>query len=305
MIKREDGFSLVELMVTMTVFVFFIAAASGVFTGLLTQFKQQSRTAEAQIEGVVGLEILRQDLEQAGYGLPHNLTGVADTDNDGNFWEHLTGYYEAASTGSSPDPASFNDGDASTGTNGNPPRAILSGDDTGLNNSDYLVIKSLKVSRNFAAGKWQPLLSDGTKSWWVPHWENICRDENNDHYPNARVIVISPGSTGTSSMSLVVSGGNYFTYADSYPAGFFPPSGTAYIMYGVDSDTDLRMPFNRADYYISNANVPKRCAPNTGVLEKATINHSDGGRSAMPLLDCVADFQVNFWLDTNGDGNID
>jgi type II secretory pathway pseudopilin PulG len=306
-INSEAGFSLVELLVTMTVFIFFIAAASGVFTGLLTQFKQQGRTTEAQIEGIVGLEILRQDIEQAGYGLPQNLTGVTDVDNDGNFWEHLTGYYEAVSTGSSPDPASFNDGNASTGTNGNPPRAILSGDNSGLNNSDYLVIKSLKVARNFTAGKWQPILSDGSKMWWDPHLENVCRDDNNDHYPNVRTIVISPGSTETSAMALVVSGGSYFGGADdttwlsnSKPATGLPPN----IMYGVDPDTDLRMPFNRADYYISNANVPKRCAPNTGVLVKATINHADGKRSVMPLLDCVADFQVNFWLDTNADGNI-
>jgi len=58
MIKREDGFTLVELMITMVVFVFFIAAASNVFTGLRTQFKQQIKLAETNIEGIGGLEIL-------------------------------------------------------------------------------------------------------------------------------------------------------------------------------------------------------------------------------------------------------
>ena len=55
-ITNHAGFTLVELLITMVVFVFVIAAASGVFTGLLTQFKQQSKIAETKIEGIVGLE---------------------------------------------------------------------------------------------------------------------------------------------------------------------------------------------------------------------------------------------------------
>jgi prepilin-type N-terminal cleavage/methylation domain-containing protein len=312
MIKKQEGFSLTELMITMAIFVVFLAAASGVFTGLLTQFKQQSKLAETSIEGMIGLETLREDVEQAGYGLPQNLIGVVDVDGDGNFWEHLTNYYEAASTGSSPNPASFNDGNAGSGTNGNPPRAILSGDNSGLNGSDYLVVKALNVARNFAAGKWQHLFSDGTKKSWIPRWENVCRDNNDDLYSTVRTIVISPGSTDASAKSLVVSGGNYFsidigdTASGSPSSGFWPAtSSSPNIMYGIDPNTDLRMPFNRADYYISNSNVPSRCAPNTGVLVKATINHGDGLRNAMPLLDCVADFQVDYWLDTDADGIID
>ncbi len=76
-INREDGFTLVELIITMLIFVLIMAAASGVFTGLLTQFKQQSKIAETNVEGIVGLEILKQDLEQAGYGLPWNLNGAS------------------------------------------------------------------------------------------------------------------------------------------------------------------------------------------------------------------------------------
>ena len=75
--KREDGFTFVELIITMAVFLLVMAAASGVFSGLLTQFKQQGRLAESNIEGVVGLEILRKDIDGAGYGLPWNgVTGI-------------------------------------------------------------------------------------------------------------------------------------------------------------------------------------------------------------------------------------
>ena len=129
-IISDSGFTLVELMITMVIFVFFIAAASQVFTGLLTQFKQQSKIAETNIEGIVGLEILRQDIEHAGYGLP---------------WYGLVAYSESATN-----PYGFNDSTTTAA-----PRAILSKNNatfTGLNNifdgSDYLVIKAVNVGRN-------------------------------------------------------------------------------------------------------------------------------------------------------------
>jgi len=68
------------------------------------------------------------------------------------------------------------------------------------------------------------------------------------------------------------------------------------------------MPFNRADYYISTSAsyTTSMCAPNTGTLVKATISQKDGSKSdILPLLDCVANMQVVFRLDTNGDGLID
>ena len=322
--KREGGFTLVELMITMVVFVFFIAAASQVFTGLLTQFKQQSKLAETNIEGMVGLDILRQDIEHAGYGLPWNVRGVTD-------WASVPNYNEAVSATSTPNPATFNDGDPASAlpTPANvkrAPRAILSGNNSGLNGSDYLVIKAINVATNFAAGKWQPIRAgnDSTmKTWWSEVNEYVCRNDRGDHYPDTRVIVISPGATAANSRSLMVSGGSFFTGADNYSVltNFAAPAGDpdVRIMYGVDPDTNLRMPFNRADYFISNTNVPLRCAPNTGVLEKVVVNQSDGRlTNFLPLLDCVADMQVIFGrdtgaytddlstlTDTNGNGTID
>ena len=59
------------------------------------------------------------------------------------------------------------------------------------------------------------------------------------------------------------------------------------------------MPFNRADYYVRvpATGMPQRCAPNTGVLYKATVNHSNGALTEMPIMDCVADMQVVFAID--------
>jgi hypothetical protein len=120
-----------------------------------------------------------------------------------------------------------------------------------------------------------------------------------------RVIIISPGTTVADRQSLVVSGGSFFALVDSIPSGFRPDfDRPSHIIYGVDPDTNLRMPFNRADYYIKipATNMPQRCANNTGVLYKATVNHADGAFSELPLLDCVADMQVIYALDNNEDG---
>jgi len=290
MTRREAGFTLIELLITIVVFLIVIAAASNIFTGLLTQFKQQSKIAETNIEGIVGLEMLKQDIEHAGYGLP---------------WNGLIAYNEAVSA-----PASnYND-------NSNPPRAILSGNNIGFNSSDYLVIKAVNIARNdeckksttLRAAPFGALPAPGNPRVWTPDTENVNKKDDGSTNNGVRVIVLSPGSTELNSRTLVTNGATFFTTYGNITAAPWPPTDTTEtrIVYGVDSDTDLRMPFNRADYFISNANVPQRCAPNTGVLEKVVVNQGDGGlTNFLPLLDCAADMQVIYRIDTNNDGTID
>jgi prepilin-type N-terminal cleavage/methylation domain-containing protein len=280
MIRREAGFSLVELMVTMVVFVFFIAAASSVFTGLLTQFKQQSKIVETNIEGIVGLEILRHDLESAGYGLP---------------WNGLISYNE-----SSTNPYGLNDSTLTAA-----PRAILSENNATFSSpnnifdgSDYLVIKSVNVAQNDTCQKWTTLgFASPYIRTWTPASENLVDTD--------RVIVLSPGSTDANAKTLIVSGSDFSATFQTVKNGTIPwPPADATetrIVYGVDPDTDLRMPFNRADYYIKrpSTNMPQRCAANTGILYKETVNQAGGGFTEFPLIDCVADMQVIFGLDTN------
>lgn len=286
-LPTEKGFTLVELMITMVIFVLVIAAASQIFTGLLTQFKQQSKIAETNIEGIVGLEILRQDIEHAGYGLP---------------WVIPAGITYSEASGS---PANtYNDAS-------NAPRAIISGNNMTysspnniFNGSDYLVIKAANIATNNTAQRWTRLGTGDIKRNGL----------SGDNFENAdRVIVISPGSTDANSRSLSVSGTAFYTTYNN-TSSFAPSDATdTRIIYGVDGDTNLRMPFNRADYYIwrattnpSTDDVPDRCATNTGVLRKAVVNQSAGTFQGgiFPLLDCVADMQVIYQLDMNDDGTI-
>jgi hypothetical protein len=78
-----------------------------------------------------------------------------------------------------------------------------------------------------------------------------------------------------------------------------------YLVYGVDGKTDLRMPFNRVDYFLyKDTTFPAKCNSGTYTLYRGLIKQADGTRDAQPLLDCVADFQVAFGLDVNNTGVI-
>jgi prepilin-type N-terminal cleavage/methylation domain-containing protein len=293
MIKKESGFTLVELLITMAIFVLTIAAASEIFVPLLTQFKQQSKIAETQIQGLAGLEILRKDLEQAGFGLPWVIpSGVS--------------YSEGSSSTTSPilAPNDPKIDDASS----NPPRAIVSINNVaGLGGSDYLVIKATSLATNDVAAKWTYVVGASGGGGSVKSWGSSLEDLKS----NDRVIVLIP-MRGENNQRILVNNGSTFSvlFSSSFPDAFSPATeDDLYLIYGVDPDTDLRMPFNRADYYIrkvSGTIIPDRCAPSTGILMKSVINHANGNRGpGIPLLDCVADMQVTFGVDNDGDGDFE
>ncbi len=276
--RRESGFTLIELLIVMAIFGMVIAGVTQMFTSTLTQFKQQGKIAESNIEGIIGLELLRVDIENAGFGLPWRMSsGVS--------------YAEASAAGAS----EYNDAKSSAPMDA--PRALVSGDGVGTNGSDVLVIKATNVARSAASQKWTYINQDDDPKIWDAAAEDLVGSD--------RVIVISPGTDDGNRRTLVDSSGIWAVRYDAR-TGFTPGSGYNFV-YGVDPDTDLRMPFNRADYYISKTEgVPMYCAPNTGVLLKSVISQNDGyRRDPMPLLDCVADMQVAFRLDRDGDGTVD
>jgi prepilin-type N-terminal cleavage/methylation domain-containing protein len=294
------GFTLIELLITMVIFILVIAAGSQIFTGLLTQFKQQSKIAETNIEGIVGLEILRRDIEHAGYGLPWNMPSD-------------TTYTEANSTiiCGSANPSNYNDAAP------NAPRATVSGNNNCTSNSDYLVIKAVTVATNDPSSKWTELVYCSTCSTTCPSpysffSANVCYRDWSSSAENLTssdlVAVIYPGATPLTERLLKANSGAFSaTSFGSIDSSWLPTSASdnIRIVYGLrGSGNAPERPFNRADYYISTSNVPRRCAPNTGVLEKATMDYN-GGFNQWPLLDCVADMQAIYRRDTNGDGTID
>ena len=273
MSRRERGFTLVEVMISLAILALVMSAVSTFFLGSIEQFRRQSRIAQSGMDSLIGLELLRKDIEHAGYGIP---------------WNNIPAYNDAASGILS---------DSNTA-----PRGILSVNGGGLNGSDYLVVKASNVGTSDVCKKWTTLQVGDVKRSWVTVPANAENLNNTD-----RVIVVAPGSTGTNWRSMVVPAGWSTTFNNT--AAFAPgvPSDTR-VIYGIDGPdgNPLRMPFNRADYSVSTANVPQRCAPNTGVLVKSVVRHLDGTLdTALPLLDCVASMQLWYDLDTDGDGAVD
>jgi prepilin-type N-terminal cleavage/methylation domain-containing protein len=320
MIRNERGFSLVELMVTMVVFVLVIAASSQVFTALLTQFKQQSRIGESNIEGMVGLDILRRDLAGAGFGLPQNLSGALYQEASDDPFNQTT-WVDRDYNDGPPVNTPINRGWTSISetvdsTHAYPPGAVRSGPRTGmqtrtnvLDRTDLLVIKSANVAFDDGAQKWTYISNRGAtttvKGWGSGSNENLSAAD--------RVIVVSPNAT-TKTSDLKLNGASFFSQWGSngslVPSAMQPQTNSYlnYVVYGIDSNNDLRMPFNRADYYVkipASGTMPSRCASNTGILYKGVLNQSDGNHTELPLIDCVVMMKVDYWLDADANGIVD
>jgi prepilin-type N-terminal cleavage/methylation domain-containing protein len=282
--RGERGFSLIELLMVLALFSIVIMMSTDTFSIILRQSTQESKVVGSQVDSIVGLNIMRSDIEHAGYGLPWSF-------------QNTITYNEADAS-----PANtFNDSP-------NPPRAITAGNGSGYNGSDYMVIKSTAAGTSETSQKWTYIIAGQNPKTWDSSGNTKLNLSNGD-----RVIVIKPRTDPNSMSQLVMdaSSSTFFTQYNSgagFASAFSPKEASArFLIYGVDPTTDLRMPFNRADYYVSrpSSNMPASCAPNTGILYKGTVNHSDGARTEMPIIDCVADLQVIFGMDTNSDGVVD
>lgn len=303
MLKNRRGFTLTELIIVMVIFLIVIMITSVAFKTVINSSSQQSKSVETQIEGIVGLEVLRADLEQAGFGLPWTFQ-TAVTYEEATILSPVT-FWPAGVT-----PASFND----AGAPGNAPRAVLSGTTAFNKNaanigSTYLVIKSILAVANDTSKKWTTVSFDKDNVKSPPRqWGDADRDLTSTE----RVIVVKDDlMTKPPTRQLMASASTVFSAPFwNYSTLTIPHlNGDTFEVYGVSPDTNpatpLRMPFNRADYYVNRptSGMPAGCAASTGILYKSTVSHTTGNLVAgMPLLDCVADMQVVYGLDTSGAG---
>jgi type II secretory pathway pseudopilin PulG len=309
------GYTMVELLVVMGIFIVVVVISSTAFEGILTRAGQQQKSSETQIEGALGLELMRADLAQAGYGLPwtfRNLNTLSYLEAVGGVGVPVAGI----------DASLFND-------TPNAPRAALGGTisatGTSFDGADYLVVKSPLVGMNSADKKWTFVNYSGTVGA-----DSYLKRHNNadDLATDDRVVTINStfDKLGNATYELVVDATGNFDYAvptvsgssPLQPAAAFRPTDptNTFLAYGIRgkdaSASVLRMPFNRADYFVARpaSGMPASCAPGTGILFKAVLENCPsggncGGFTTYPLLDCVADLQVIFSLDTNGDGSVD
>ncbi|HJV66700.1 MAG TPA: type II secretion system protein [Geomonas sp.] len=298
MLKSKNGFTLLEMVITMAIFSIVILVVGTSFNTLLKYSTRFMKSEEGNIEGNVGLEVMRHDISSAGFGLPtsYGLGGAP------NYLEVDGSHTLAAALNDAPQgvpravAGSFNTA------------AVSDAGYTTLAGSDYLALKATSLGIQSAAQKWSyagytSIPPKRPKSW------NDGNLVNGD-----RVIALDRSASDTTgSYNLLkdpTSGSFWTTYSDAgLPAGFSAssPQDMVYI-YGIAGSgvSSLRMPFNRADYFVAtppSGSLPAYCAPNTGILYRGLAKHEDGSLDYQPLVDCVAAMHVVLgWnmLDSSG-----
>lgn len=292
----SKGFTLIELIIVMGLFIVVLVIAAQAFNLIISSTSKIVKSEESNIEGVIGLEMFRHDLEQAGFGLPWGwcVRSVAS----GDLVDAQIKYSEAVdATG-----ALLNDGKNSA-TSGDVPRALVGLAGKGAFGSDYIALKGTTVGRDLTSQRWSyvPFHNISTSSGRVS--QPITATFNNPLQAGDQVVAMNMNFNNTDKdHKLLVdpAGPQYFTInfsISSISDNYLPVSDQDTVMlYGVSGD---RMPFNRADYFISTTATPAFCAENTGVLYKATVNHANGAYNYLPLIDCVADMKVVIGWDSS------
>lgn len=305
--RGESGFTVLELLVVMLIFMVVMIITTDAFKTIINQSSQQSKSVESQIQGIVGLELLRSDIEQAGFGLPWSFQDVSPGPVE---------YQEVVNSNTIPasfwpsgvNASSLNDAPSSV------PRAIISGmttfnKDSANIGSVYLAVKSTIAATNDTVKKWTTIsFNNGLKT--IKTWGSADRD-----FKDTEMITILKNAmnTNTPTRQLMATSKTAFSSTFSTYSSLLKVhnDGEFYSVYGVATSNALRMPFNRADFYIMRPadKMPKSCmeSPGVGVLYKSTVIHGTGTSAGgltigMPLLDCVADMQVVYGLDTAGTG---
>jgi len=314
---EKDGFTLIEVLVSMALFIGVMVIASETFTRIITMSSKYSKMEETSIAGVIGLEVMRHDLEHMGFGLPWGFVSYDGTITEGPKLS-TSGLTYAEST----DTFGKDLNDAPSGI----PRPFVGYSPKGNFLSAYISVKGTSVASSKASQRWtyipfmnysaapresRPVAFASSNLDATSPYDKVLIINSSPEYPNLdRRLVVAPGNSNLagsppSPPTFLIDykdGGN--NTSNGIGTNYLPSSASStYMVYGLldkNSTTAPRMPFNRADFFISNRKVPSFCAPDTGVLYKAIVNHgTTGDYDYIPLLDCVADMQVVLGWDTS------
>ncbi len=70
------GFTLVELLVSLFIFSILMSGVYVTYTSLYSDYKMQASGIQSEMEKLVGLNLLKLDIEHAGYGMSDNVTSL-------------------------------------------------------------------------------------------------------------------------------------------------------------------------------------------------------------------------------------
>ncbi|MGC9167431.1 prepilin-type N-terminal cleavage/methylation domain-containing protein [Desulfurella multipotens] len=272
----KKGFTLIEILVAL--FITMIVLAIGYFTyiKIMKGSLFQSSISSTQISTLSGTSLLQYDISMSGYGLP--LSGPIET------------------------PLNFHEATNSTASAYNYNTLPASAYNIGQNsqtqpNSSYLVIRSSIADINNASQKWAiAYYNTNTNNWDIDYNpdNSLSNFSSND---NDYCIVMDSNKTLLENPN----GNFYFNFSDFANSinNLNLNQSQIYLIYGIDSTVQPRMPFNRVDYFLSQDNIPSFCDPNTYELYRSVISQNNGSNTLMPLLDCVKAFFVESKIGNN------
>lgn len=330
-LRNNKGFSLIEMVVATAFFVMFMMVLSDAFSRIVGKAKLQTKLADTNIAGIVGLEMLRSDVESAGFGLPWefeyrpgpypataSFSYSEAADIPGTLLNGATRMYSGNYIDYKSVPNAF--GIINNNTIGNI-NQVLPG-------TDVLAVRAMTISTNAAAKRWTYVTSDmssqeANNSLTAPAKLNasdqviLIKPLEKDKSVNKMIIYRPDGNAQIAGKSE-----KWFAKFGLYSSDIGKPDKGSpsdpqtdfWLVYGVHETTtsvsNLRMPFNRADYYVrqpaasENAffRLPQRCNPATGVLMKGIITQSTGQYLELPIMECVLDMQVRFTRRIPGGG---
>ncbi len=234
--KRKEGFTLVELLVTLFIIVLVLGASYITYINLLKGFKSESKEIESQIEKVIGLEIIRLDLEHAGLGI-----GIDQPDLPVE-WDGST-----------------------------------------------LTIRSTLNNTSKKTYGW--IMVDCSSGSWPTDYL-----DNRDNKTNSNIVFLNASSKYfvSNMTSLTCPGSEIYL---GFPVQDSVANGT-----GNGCSTQW---CNIIAYSLSSSQNISTCNKNTKNLLRRTGSNALNNINGNPILTCVADFQVRFDLDTDGDNIVD
>ena len=78
---KNKGFSIIELLITIIIVALIMSAAYYTYTTIFRGMKEESESTELQMEKLIGLELIRLDIEHAGYGVGNTTDKILEWDN--------------------------------------------------------------------------------------------------------------------------------------------------------------------------------------------------------------------------------
>lgn len=294
--KGNKGFSLVELIVVMAIFVIVVGISGYAFNTLLIQGGMQGRSSAANAEALVGLDLLRKDLSHAGFGLLWSYPTTPPTISEPPNNPAVTGAPSLSEPSSAP-PHAVVSSECSVEVGG---AAVASTNHPGPN---YLAIRSALADPAADTKRWSySIYTSAAGKQLIRTWGG-----GGDLQPGDQVVVLNAtfskdlgpdkrlvtrADTGAFSTSV---SGTPLKFSDT---NFAPQTILDnYLIYKIGANPSR--PFSRTDYYLrgyGTGTTPDRCAPNTGFLAKGVVASAGNGYTEYPLLDCVADMQILYNL---------